>query len=1354
MRESTNATGSLVAALTLLLLVALTLPKAAVALPSSPPPVSAATTNSALQISLPDGATSETTSSPNPLGAAAPAAVGAQMPIVYNGGYIQHRPHVFAIFWGSEWNENSASREKLLNLYRTIPGSSYAKVLTQYFDQNGYFSGETDLTSYTDTAVKRPPAPNSEAVRAEINHSIETHPEWGSPNYENQYVVFTPPGTPGTYAGCAYHGWQGTPYGISFSYVPWSEESCRRGLVPPESMEVSASHEWAESAIDPIPIGEYWGWAAFSEQGEVGDLCNTQTPAEHVELSSGLWVAKLADDYLWKATGAECVGHDDSPIRYSWASNSPSIGLHTARLSGNVTPGGYPAWHDFELTGPNGTQSIPARCGSPYERHYCFALDGESFSNSEVSADVAGLKGGTTYHVRLSSVSRLTEPKISELAGGPVIMAGNDIQFTTPMWPPIVATLPATSIESTHAILNGTVDPQGEPTSYYFEYGTTTSYGQATPAGDAGAGVGAVPVEYNLTGLKEATIYHFRIRATNQEGTSYGSDQAFRTPGKPIFDALSTRYTTTVEPEFTASINPNGAATHYQFEYGLTAAYGSKVPAAPAEIGAGLFDVQVGHYIGPLQAGANYHFRLVAQNVVGTTATQDSTFTTPPPCKGAESKCAWANQTTVDPPPFTEDEFKGISCPGATLCLAVGRNAFAKNSFLEQWNGSAWTLQENLGGEMRQIACASTTTCVAVGVGGSGVANTWMINQVGGGWSANAVAPPLPGGATQSTLSGVSCNATSCTAVGSYRNAEGTYRPLVERWNGSTWSLQEAPNPPEGSAQNAMLSVSCPASNFCVAAGEAAAKPVTELWTGSSWMTAWGLLPSGASTGKLASVSCISSVACTFVGSSAEKLGGEKTLVERWNGFSLSLQGSPNPTEAQGFVNLTSVSCPSSSSCTAVGYYASKVGGGQATEVKTLAERWDGSAWAIKSTPNSPASKNSALAGVSCPSMTACTAAGLGEPGPAGEAEVTLAESWNGSAWSTQTTVNPAPRTEDELKDVTCTGPSSCLGIGWNGYAKNSFIESWNGAAWTLMQSMQGEVNGISCSFTNVCTAVGVSSGIAQTWLLNQVSETGWTVSPVAPPLPAGATQTGFNDIYCNTTICVAVGSYRNSEGSYRPLVEQLTSNGWSLKEAPNPAEGTAQKAMLAVSCGSENSCAAVGEAAGKPVAETWNGTSWARASLPSLPPGAITGRFASVSCPASDSCFAAGSSAEKPEAEKPLVESWNGTSWAIASVPSPADAKGLVALSSISCLSPRACFAAGSYAPKVEGGVAQESKPLVESLAAGQWSPQTSAPVAGFTFSGLAGIYCTSVVACTTIGAKSTARQGQPILTLAERYE
>ncbi|UCG12397.1 MAG: fibronectin type III domain-containing protein [Deltaproteobacteria bacterium] len=118
--------------------------------------------------------------------------------------------------------------------------------------------------------------------------------------------------------------------------------------------------------------------------------------------------------------------------------------------------------------------------------------------------------------------------------------------------PPTITTGSASSVGSSSATLNGTVKPNGSSTSYYFEYGTTATYGSVTPTTDAGSGASDVPVSADISGLDPETTYHFRIVATNSFGTSYGSDQTF--------DTLPITYDLSVNIEGSGSVvlNPSG----------------------------------------------------------------------------------------------------------------------------------------------------------------------------------------------------------------------------------------------------------------------------------------------------------------------------------------------------------------------------------------------------------------------------------------------------------------------------------------------------------------------------------------------------------------------------------------------------------------------------------------------------------------------------------------------------------------------------------------------------------------------------------------------------------------------------
>jgi len=99
---------------------------------------------------------------------------------------------------------------------------------------------------------------------------------------------------------------------------------------------------------------------------------------------------------------------------------------------------------------------------------------------------------------------------------------------------PTVTTDPATSVTSNSASLNGKVNPNGSITTYYFEYGTDASYGLTTETVSAGSGTSVMSVNINIADLNPYETYHYRIRATNNFGTSYGTDRMFYTENKAM----------------------------------------------------------------------------------------------------------------------------------------------------------------------------------------------------------------------------------------------------------------------------------------------------------------------------------------------------------------------------------------------------------------------------------------------------------------------------------------------------------------------------------------------------------------------------------------------------------------------------------------------------------------------------------------------------------------------------------------------------------------------------------------------------------------------------------------------------
>jgi len=342
-------------------------------------------------------------------------------------------------------------------------------------------------------------------------------------------------------------------------------------------------------------------------------------------------------------------------------------------------------------------------------------------------------------------------------------------------------------------------------------------------------------------------------------------------------------------------------------------------------------------------------------------------------------------------------------------------------------------------------------------------------------------------GGAGSNLSGVSCMVGGgCAAVGGTlaHNSGGgaTWRSLAEGWGGTSWAIETTPtaNSPDGLP---LLGVSCTQMSTCIAVGEytnsksiqvtlAERSNETHRWTVGSTPDPNGKFP------FLSAVSCTSPDACIAVGS---YLAGRtlptltaRMLLERLGGTGWRIQTPANPSGAKSS-SLSGVSCTAATACTAVGEYVTGTG----IEV-TLAERWDGSRWTIQTTREPSGAKSGSLTGISCVSGKACTAVGSFTNG-AGTPE-TLAERWNGSSWVLQPTPDPSGATTSSLSAVSCPSTWPCTAVGtYTKPANHSvmLLERFNGTRW-VMQTLpspsaakSSSLSGVSCTAANACTAVG-----------------------------------------------------------------------------------------------------------------------------------------------------------------------------------------------------------------------------------------------------------------------------------------
>jgi hypothetical protein len=138
---------------------------------------------------------------------------------------------------------------------------------------------------------------------------------------------------------------------------------------------------------------------------------------------------------------------------------------------------------------------------------------------------------------------------------------------------PDVVTGSATNIGSTTATLNGTVNPDGVALSEcFFEYGTSTAYGQSAPcespdAAEVGSGSSPVAVHADVEGLDIGAEYHFRLVAANANDTVEGLDKAFKLQSPPVIVDAWTADVIVTEATLAALVHPEGFDSTYRVEY-------------------------------------------------------------------------------------------------------------------------------------------------------------------------------------------------------------------------------------------------------------------------------------------------------------------------------------------------------------------------------------------------------------------------------------------------------------------------------------------------------------------------------------------------------------------------------------------------------------------------------------------------------------------------------------------------------------------------------------------------------------------------------------------------------------------
>lgn len=374
--------------------------------------------------------------------------------------------------------------------------------------------------------------------------------------------------------------------------------------------------------------------------------------------------------------------------------------------------------------------------------------------------------------------------------------------------------------------------------------------------------------------------------------------------------------------------------------------------------------------------------------------------------------------------------------------------------------------QPGLGSILDGVFCVTAANCWAVGFyqpSSSEVELNEVLHWNGATWS--QVTVPNPGGTAsgdESLLFNVRCAAAgNCWAVGDY-TASGAVLNQVLHWNGTRWSLTVTPDP-GGTASgdvNQIFDVACRSTGNCWAVGQdgsSLSQTVNQAlhWNGTTWSLVTTPDPGGTSANEvngLSSIRCPVTGTCLAVGSYGTSFSPAITLnqVLLWNGSTWTQVTTPNPggTTTDGDLNeLFAIACTSSSNCWATGTWGTSAG------TFNQALHWNGGTWSLVTTPD-PGGVGEALNqlnAITCTSSTNCWAVGTAGADTADLLNQAL--HWDGGTWSQVTTPNPAGQTnaENELEAVRCTSASNCWSVG---FAVNIPVDvlgealQWNGNAW------------------------------------------------------------------------------------------------------------------------------------------------------------------------------------------------------------------------------------------------------------------------------------------------------------------
>lgn len=299
-----------------------------------------------------------------------------------------------------------------------------------------------------------------------------------------------------------------------------------------------------------------------------------------------------------------------------------AVTKQSATLNASVDPNGLQT--DVQLWyGPNSTD-VANRSGTALQAT-ANPNQVSGWSSTPVTASITGLTAQQTYYFAVFATN----------TSGSDTGTVESFQTTDA---PTVTTAAASNIDGDSAVLNGSVNANGNTTTNIrFRYSTDqqtvingggTVSDPTTPV--SASGRNATPVAVTISNLEEGTIYYAQAYAQNSDGAGNGSVVSFKTLQRPTATTAAASSITGTSATLNAQVDPHGISTSMAFEYADNPQFtnpqsaGSVTPSSSSNDGA----IPVSANISSLSPSTVYYFRVKATNSVGLATGEALSFRT------------------------------------------------------------------------------------------------------------------------------------------------------------------------------------------------------------------------------------------------------------------------------------------------------------------------------------------------------------------------------------------------------------------------------------------------------------------------------------------------------------------------------------------------------------------------------------------------------------------------------------------------------------------------------------------------------------------------------------------------------